>query len=206
MKAIELYNQYFVEKDFERFDLFQHLAKRYGIERALYPGSFIHVTPSFVYPVVSYVDTDKRAKKFFNDPSIHDFVARKKIYTQDARITFYPMDYRNDIEERDESFGLLISQYSGFVSQSCKRYLGIGGLLLANNSHGDASMASIDDDYELVAVVSRRNGKHRLSEANLDSYFKLKSQTKISKEHLEKIQRGVGYKKSASAYVFERLG
>jgi hypothetical protein len=136
---LKLYNEYFVERDFERLDLFQLLAEKYGIKSALYPGSFVHITPSFVYPVTTYVDTDKRAKTFFDDVSVRDFVAKRKTYAEEAKITFYPQDYRTQINEIVERFDLLISQYAGFVSQYCKRYLKIGGVLLVNNSHGDAS-------------------------------------------------------------------
>jgi len=60
----KLYNQYFVEKSFERKDLFEALQIMYGCRSALYPGSFIHITPSFIFPEVIYVDSDTPAKKF----------------------------------------------------------------------------------------------------------------------------------------------
>jgi hypothetical protein len=206
MRSLELYNKYHAENGYERYGLFQLLAEKYGIKRALYPGCFVHVTPSFVYPSVTYVDTDKRARKFFSDPVIRDFVSKRKAYGQKAEITFHPADYRNDIGEKDESFDLLISQYAGFISQHCKRYLRIGGLLLVNNSHGDASMASIDEDYVLVAVIMRRSEKYRLTEKDLDSYFVPKSKVNITKEYIEKIQRGIAYKKSGNVYLFRRIG
>lgn len=203
--SLQLYEKFFVDRDFERLDLFQLLAEKYGIESALYPGSFVHITPSFVFPVTVYVDTDKKAKKFFNDPAIYDFIAKRKIYSQNAYVTFYAMDFKNDLGLNEQSFDLLISQYAGFVSQHCKQYLKIGALLLVNNSHGDASMASIDNDYEFIAVVNKSKGKHRLTEKNLDGYFIPKSNMKITKEYLEKIQKGIGYSKSASDYVFRRI-
>ena len=33
----------------------------------LYPGSYVEVAPSIVYPDVTYVDVDKRAAAFFSD-------------------------------------------------------------------------------------------------------------------------------------------
>ena len=36
-------------------------------ERALYPGSYVDLAPSFVWPSVTYVDTDRRAAQFFAD-------------------------------------------------------------------------------------------------------------------------------------------
>ena len=205
-QSLKLYNKYHADNDNERLDLFQLLAERYGIEKALYPGCFVHITPSFIYPSVTYVDTDKRARKFFSDPIIRDFVSKHKIYRLKAEITFHSADYRSDIGEEDESFDLLISQYAGFISQHCKKYLRIGGLLVVNNSHGDASMASIDDDYEFSAAILKRGGKYRLTEKDLDSYFVPKSKINITKEYIEKIQRGIGYRKSGSVYLFRRKG
>ena len=202
---LKLYNEYFIERDFERLDLFQLLAEKYGIKSALYPGSFVHITPSFVYPVTTYVDTDKRAKTFFDDVRVRDFVTKRKTYAEEAKITFYSQDYRTEISGITERFDLLISQYAGFVSQHCKRYLRLGGVLLVNNSHGDASMASIDETYELSAVVIGGSGKYRLSEKDLDSYFVPKRAIEITKEYLHKIQKGVGYKKAGSMYLFERV-
>ncbi|MCU0643877.1 MAG: hypothetical protein MUC94_06415 [bacterium] len=203
--SLQLYEKFFVDRDFERLDLFQLLAEKYGIESALYPGSYVHITPSFVFPVTVYIDSDKKAKKFFNDPAIYEFIANRKIYSQNADVTFYAMDYKNDLGMKEQSFELLISQYAGFVSQHCKRYLKLGALLLVNNSHGDASMASIDNDYEFIAVVNKSKGEHRMTEKNLDSYFIPKSNMKITKEYLEKIQKGIGYTKSASDHIFRRI-
>ena len=201
----DLYRKHFVDKSFERLDLFRKLSEKFDIQRVLYAGSFVHITPSFVFPEVVYVDNDKGAKKFFGESRFRDFVAERKSYPQDPKITFHFADYRSDFDEREESFDLLISQYAGFVGQYCKRYLKIGGLLLANNSHGDAGVAALDEDYQLIAVVNVSSGKYRISENKLEEYFVPKSgKIEISKEHLIKLHRGIGYKKSASAYIFRR--
>ncbi len=204
-KPLDLYQEHFVHKDFERLDLFHLLRDKYGIRSAIYPGSFVHVTPSFVFPVTTYVEMDKRAKKFFEHPGLGAFVAAHKDYPEDARITYYAQDYQEEIEGEDEGYDLLISQYAGFISKHCKRYLKIGGILLANNSHGDASMASIDADYHLAAVVLKSGSKHRLSERNLGAYFVPKKAIEVTEAYLEKIQKGVGYDKSASSYLFRRV-
>lgn len=202
---IALYETYFVDRDYERFDLFQRLADAYGVRSALYPGSFVHITPAFVYPVTTFVDTDKQAKKFFASKQVMDFIAERKVYAEDPRVTFYAADYRTPMDEPDESYDLLISQYAGFVSQHGKRYLKIGGILLVNNSHGDASMAFIDDDYAFIAAVIRRDGGHRVTDENLDTYFVPKKPIEVTKTYLEQTQKGIGYKKTASSYLFRRV-
>lgn len=190
---------------FERLDLFQIIADKFNIKRALYAGSFVHVTPSFVFSDVVYVDNDKQAKQFFSKSEIFKFITERKIYPQEAKVSFYFDDYRNGFDEMIGSFDLLISQYAGFVGQYCKQYLKTGGLLLANNSHGDAGMAAIDDDYQLLAVFSVKNEKYRIGVNNLDEYFVPKSQVEITKEYLEKLQKGIGYKKTASVYLFQKV-
>ena len=202
---LALYRKYYVDRDFERLDLFQLLSEKYKIQSALYPGSFVHFTPSLVYPRSVYVDNDKQAKKFFASEAHLDFISEHKIYQQETSITFHSSSYTHDFGEENESFDLLISQYAGFISQHCKQYLNIGGILLANNSHGDVSMASIDNQFELVAVVNRRGDKHTITEKNLESYLIPKADKIVTREYLEQIQRGIGYKKSAGMYIFKRV-
>jgi hypothetical protein len=158
--VIGLYKEYFIDRDFERLDLFELLQEKFNIESAIYPGSFVHVTPSFVYPKTTYIDSDKNAKRFFEHPEFIDFIISHKKYQQDSDISFYPKDFQGIIEWEKGKYDLLVSQYAGFVSMHCKEYLKIGGILLANNSHGDASMASIDKDYEFVGIMQKSKGKY----------------------------------------------
>ena len=201
----DLYRRYFVERQFERLDLFQLIADDFKVKRVLYSGSFVHVTPSFVFPCVVYIDNDKQANKFFKSPEIHQLIEKRKVYPQDASFMFHFADYRDGFDEKEKSFDLLISQYTGFVGQYCKTYLKKGGLLLTNNSHGDAGVAAIDYDYQLVAVFSLRNGRYKMSKSNLDDYFILKSSVKLTKEYLMQLQKGIGYTKSGSAYLFRKI-
>jgi len=201
---LDLYQEHFVDKDFERLDLFQLLREKYGIASAIYPGSFVHITPSFVFPVTTYIDSDKRAKKFFENPGLSEFINFRKGYRQAPIVQFYAQDYREAIDE-EEKYDLLISQYAGFVSKYCKRYMKIGGILLVNNSHGDASMASIDDDLVFIAVILKSGSKHSISENKLPEYFVPKKAMEITVEVLESIQKGIGYTKVASSYLFRRV-
>jgi hypothetical protein len=202
---LDLYNQYFVERDFERWGLFELIRAKYGTKSALYPGSFVHITPSFIFPITTYVDRDSNAKRFFRDPRVREMIAARKTYSQRAQVTFHPADYREDFGEPNQRYDLLISQYAGFVSQHCKRYLQVGGVLVANNSHGDASMAFIDEDYELTAVVQHTKYKYRLITENLNTYFVPKKRVHLTREYLEQKQRGIPYVKSAEAYLFVRV-
>ena len=204
--SLSLYKKYHIDRNFERLDIFTILAEKFKIKSALYAGSFVHITPSFAIPKVVYVDNYKKTKEFFNNPLVYEFISKKKQYKEDSKISFHLKDYQKDIGEPRESFDLLISQWAGFISLYCKKYLKVNGLLVANNSHGDASMAFIDNDYRFVGVFNKRSGsKYTFSDKNLDTYFILKKPREITKEYLLKKQKGIGYKKSASAYLFKRI-
>lgn len=203
--SLALYQKYFVDRQFERQDLFQIIANRFNIQRVLYPGSFVHITPSFVFPDVVYVDNDRQARRFFDASEIYEFIAQKKNYAQIAQVRYHFADYRNGFGEDPDSFDLLVSQYAGFVGHYCKKYLKTGGVLLANNSHGDAGMAALDNDYQLIAVFFLRKGKYSIRETNLGEYFVPKSPIQVTKEYLEKLQKGIRYKKVGSAYLFQKI-
>lgn len=205
MESLELYGKYYSSRNYELLELFTKINDNYHIRDVLYPGSFVHITPSLVFSHVVYVDSDKQAAKFFKDPFIYRFVEKNKQYPEQSRIDYHHSDFYKDFGEREESFDLLISQYSGFVSQACKKYLREGGLLVTNNSHGDASMASIDQDFELIAVYHLNKGKCSISGESLNEYFLPKKETAITKDFLFKKQRGIAYTKSPSGYLFRKL-
>ncbi len=203
--ALALYTKHYVANSFERLELFKLMAASFAGRRALYPGSFAHLTPAFVYPHTCFVDTDKRAARFFADPAVRDYVNERKVYSQEPCIRFHSADYVQEIPEAEESYDLLISQYAGFVSQHCKQYLRVGGVLLANNSHGDASMAWLAPDYALVGAINRRAERFSLVESDLASYFVPKRELVVTREYLERTRRGVAYTRRAYAYVFRRV-
>lgn len=201
----KLYNHYYIDRKFERLNLFRQVEAKYGGKRVLYPGSYVHITPSFVYPDVVYVDNDKEAKQFFDKPSNYEFVNKRKHYPEEPKITFHAVDYQTGINEPDESFDLLISLYAGFVSLHCKRYLKVGGLLLVNDAHGDATMASLDEDFQLIEYGNQTEGKYTLSDMYLDTYFVTKAETELSREWVLKHLRGFKFRKMADVYLLRRV-
>jgi hypothetical protein len=202
---LQLYKEHFVDKQFERLQLFLLLNELYDIKSALYPGSFVHITPSFVFPKTVYVDTDKRTPKFFADSRVVQFISKEKKYDQAPEVSFHFADYRKGLELPIESFDLLISQYAGIISKYCKQFLKVNGLLLVNNSHADATIAFLDDDFELITTITHRNVKYKCSSDNLDLFFVPKKREHPIIEEIEKSQKAIGYKKTAGNYLFRRV-
>ncbi|MFX0022899.1 MAG: hypothetical protein ACFE9S_11290 [Candidatus Hermodarchaeota archaeon] len=204
LSAEQQYRKYFHNGD--RREIFRLLVERYGVQSAIYPGSYIDIAPSFYIPITVYIDSFKKADKFFNANDTIDFISKNRAYNKTPIIRYHYSDYNLDFGEDVEYFDLLISLYAGFVSENCKKYLKKNGILLANNSHGDAGIAYLDDDFEFVAAIYKSNGQYRLTEKNLDKYFiPKKPELKITKNYLKKLNRGVGYTKTSSAYVFKKI-
>jgi hypothetical protein len=197
------YEEY-IKKVGDRNGLYNLLSINYPIKRALYPGSYVDITPSFYFPYTVYVDNDKKAKKFFKDGElIKNFIDFNKEYNQDSFFRYFPNDYRLNIDEDKNSFDLLISLYAGFVSKYCKNYLKNGGLLLANDSHGDASMAQLDGRFRLIGVINISGPDFIFSQKNLDQYFILKKNYVVTEKKLEEYQKGIDFTKKADFYLFK---
>lgn len=187
----------------DRLRLFGAVAGFIGVTPVLYPGSFVDVAPSFVFDTVTYVDNDRQAVRFFADPTgVDQIIDRHRVDPTKSNWRFIGADYRTDLEVADQSVGLLVSLYAGFISEHCTRYLRPGGWLLVNSSHGDAAMASIDPRYRLAAAVSSRSGEYAITETNLSSYLIPKRPTKVTPELLHETGRGIAYTKSPFAYLF----
>lgn len=122
------------------------------------------IAASLVFGDVTYVDMDARAERFFADgPGVEQIVNAQKRHREATRFSFIHADCTSYLELAGESFDLLLSLYAGFISRACKRYLRTGGLLLANDSHGDAGIASIDPEFELTAVMNKRGRRYQSS-------------------------------------------
>jgi hypothetical protein len=50
MGTMSLYEKYHASRQDERLGLFESVRAEFGVTRGLYPGCFVHVTPSFVIP------------------------------------------------------------------------------------------------------------------------------------------------------------
>ncbi len=190
----------------DRGRLFRSVKQAVGAVRVLYPGSFVDIAPSFVFPSVTYVDTDARAAKFFADErGIEAIIAEQDAVPARREMRFIHSDYTGDLGIEPESFDLLVSLYAGFVSEACTQYLRVGGTLLVNPSHGDTAMASIDDRYELIGVVKARSGEYRVSTSDLENHLIPKKPVEITAAFLHARGRGIAYVTAPFAYLFRRL-
>jgi hypothetical protein len=189
----------------DRSQLFSAVGDMVEATSVLYPGSYVDLTPAFIWPETTFVDVDRRANQFFADvDGIGELMSEHGANSRSHTVRFIHGDYQDPLDLEERSFDLLISLYAGFISEHCTRYLRVGGHLLVNSSHGDAAMASIDDRYRLRAVITSRDGGYRASSSDLDTHLIPKKDVEVTKELLHSTGRGIAYTKSPFAYVFER--
>lgn len=198
-----LYKKYFIDKNDERKNMFEIINDLYKPQNGIYPGSFVHITPSFYVPNMTYIDSDKRINKFFTDLNIDSYIEENKVYIENFTIKHFQTNFNSKIDIKENDYDLMFSFYAGFISQSCKKYLKEGGLLVCNNSHGDSSLAFVDKDYTFIGVIKRNGNKFTFSDKKLSDYFIKKDGTKIDKDKVLLRMIGENFTKKAYAYVFK---
>lgn len=193
----------------DRSALFAALVDLFPVERALYPGSYVDLSPSTVIPSVTYVDTDRRASRFFDDVDLvrSELLARAPQAVQ-HRVDFIHGDYTDPMDPTPGGFDLLISLFTGPMAEYCRPYLRDGGWLLANASHGDASLAALDPSWTLVGVVQDsavEAGEHAFAWTTdeLDTFLIPKRPREVEPERIHASGRGLDYTRPAFAYLFE---
>ncbi|GAA1955459.1 class I SAM-dependent methyltransferase [Microbacterium aquimaris] len=187
----------------DRSPMFAALHERWDIDRALYAGSYVDLSPSTAIRSVDYVDLDVRARRTFADRErIHAELEAHDPHRPDAEVRFHHADYRDPLDIDDGSVDLVISLYAGLVSDHCRRYLRPGGLLLANTSHGDAAVVALDPTYDLVGVFTHRDGDYRLVTRGMEGFLVPKATTPPDAEAIRASGRGIAYTRTAFAYVF----
>lgn len=195
----------------DRVRLFSAIADFIQPSAVLYAGSYVDIAPSVFFDDVHYVDTDRRAARFFaQEEDVRRLIAdkRRRADRPDRAfcLQFEHADYTAPLGIADGSIDLLVSLYAGFISEACTRYVAPAGHLLVNDSHGDASMASLDAAYELAGVVTSRDGEYRVRTDGLEGYLIPKSGIAPTADDLHTSGRGIRYTQSPFAYLFRRTG
>ena len=126
-RIADIYQAYVVAHDLERRALLAALRARCLSETTvLYPGASVHVTPSFFFQHVVYVDLSDLSRDFFaRAQAVLDVVNRHKAYRQRPFIRFVRQDFTADLPVFEGSFDLLLitampGTPPGFRSSSCE--------------------------------------------------------------------------------------
>ncbi|MBN2797420.1 MAG: hypothetical protein JXR88_18570 [Clostridia bacterium] len=199
-KIINEYQEY-QDKIGSRLELYRVVSQKFDISSALYPGCHIDLSPSLVIPNVVYVDNFKGTINFFKHINqIKAFINEHKEYKEECEVLFFGQDYTHELVV--EPVDLIISQYAGFVGQATKEYLKVGGILLCNDSHGDATLAKFDDDFRLVGTIDE---DYEINHFHLEDYFVRSEGKPVDLMVVKTKMKGPSYSKSAANYLFQKI-
>ena len=172
----------------ERQDLlyaFRQVRDALDCKRVLYPGCYLHITPSLVFSSVCYVDSMRGTSRALTEPALIEYIDQNKEYPGGSFRQVYQADHASFNDEPDEAFDLLISLNAGAISQTCKRFLKPGQFLLVNDGHHDASRAHVDPDYQLAGFFTEEGRRLETSPAELGRFFKLANGAHLTPEMVE---------------------
>ena len=204
VSTIDLYRKHYSDIRFERAGLFKAIKEKYNCNDALYPGSFIHITPSFFFPHVVYIDPNPIAIEFFADASsVLQHINRNKKYKRSSFVRFIAQDYSATLPLAEGQFDLLISLYAGGISRACKKYLKIGGVLVTNNFQNDAGEAAVDHEFQLISVVRYRKKTYMLIEDAPEDFLASEGKAR-AKRYIKQTSYGIEYTENEDYFVFRR--
>ena len=193
--------------DHDLLGVFRAVRDLIGVQRVVYPGSYVHLTPSLVFPRVCYVDSVKGFGAAMQSLDLPAWLDAHKEYAEQVEVTAVEAAYDRIPSTLLAGFGLMISLNAGSVSEECKPLLAASAHLLANDGHYDAARAHVDADYTLVAALSA-DGAVETGEEALRGHFVSKQGQPLTREMLaENAQRSPSkarYKmaRAADAFLF----
>ncbi len=204
--AAQAFRQYYTEMQMERGGLFATMAREYGGATVLYPGSSFHITPSFYFRHVVYVDRSADAQGFFAaSAEVLRIINERRQHAQAPFVRFLARDFTGALPLQEGSFDLLLSLYAGGIARACQRYLRAGGLLLTNNHEDDAGQAAADAQLRLVAVIEEKNDRYTLRRDGLETYLVARQKVAPDRADVREAMPWPAYTRNADYYVFQKL-
>ena len=205
-RITDSYNRFYSALNFERAGLFELIKDEYGCSTVLYPGCSIHITPSFYFQHVVYVDINETAKEFFQEKeNVLSLVNSNKKYKQSAYIQFIHSDYTKKLPVRENNYDLLLSIYAGDITKSCKQYVKHGGIIVSNNHQNDAQQALKDPSIKLEAVIRRKGKKYHIENGTDEKMLKALEGHNMSLKSMKNSNSGMEYVDNEYYFVFRKI-
>ena len=173
-------------------------------QKVLYPACRYDVSPSLVFPDVTYVDDDEGVATFFGDiEGVLDIVAECSTAPQDAVFRFIRADVSR-LALPKARFDLVISLANRPVAMSCGQSLKTGGRFLAGAKNRDAEILAHDPEFELSAVMTPSPDGYRFQDVDRVQSQPWAGQSGLS--GVRSAQRIGGEIPYATALVFTHIG
>jgi hypothetical protein len=192
------YEQHYINLNLERKGLFRLIRSKYGDKKIIYPGSSIHITPSFFFSDVTYLDRSDIAAKFFaQKDAVTELVRREQVYKSECRFTFIKQDF-NEVVHLANKFDLLISLFAGRLMEKFIPFLKPGGHILTSGTFSDKNYA---DEMNLIPCdrIMVKNDQYYFVENSIQAEHMSSSRMKGRNE-------GIKFADGEMYYLYFRSG
>ena len=82
-RPLDIYKAYYDTNPAENVDLYSvllQISQQFTVGPVLYPGSYVHITPSLFFPRVVYVDSLSGIADMMADSTLQEYIAQNKLY------------------------------------------------------------------------------------------------------------------------------
>ncbi len=159
MNKIKKYENIYINHDFERIQFFRLIKSLKKVEKILYPGCSFHITPSLIFPDVTYMDKDTNVANFFsNRNGIEQYISAHKEYKSKSHFSFVKLDYAQD--KIREQFDMIISIFADSAGQYLPGNLRKGGLIISNDFRSEIKTLISRKDLKLIGHIKKNKKKY----------------------------------------------
>ncbi len=155
------YEQFYVRLRFEREGLFRLLARLYKIRSVYYPCCSFHITPSFFFDRVYYLDKSDGVARFFADRALIDGIIRRRGENSRASWEFVHADVYNT-GSSIPPVDMLLSLFGGDHLEHSQRYLRKGGYVVTSSEFSGRDFLEGNPSYRKLTELALRSGEYRV--------------------------------------------
>lgn len=155
------YDQLYVNLQFERAGLFRLVKKLIPVASAFYPCCSYHITPSFFFPRVYYLDKSDTAAAFFKDKAQVDKIIDSRKEVSESHWEFIQADVTDSLDSIPE-VDLVIVLYGGDVLKHAFTKARPKGNILTSSDFSADTFLMNDPRYNCLFNVAFQSGEYRV--------------------------------------------
>jgi hypothetical protein len=177
MRPTNPYEQLYVKLQFERSGLFKLVRKLLPIRSVFYPCCAYHITPSFFFETVYYVDKSDVVADFFADEQTVNKIIESRREVAKSRWKFFQLDIAHSLNEIPE-VDLVIALNGGDVLKNAFEKAKKEGYVLTSSEFSGEGFIKGDARFGHLLNIGFQSGEYRTLKEDRKKEKKVKAFTK----------------------------
>lgn len=171
------YDQLYVKLQFERAGLFRLIKKLLPINTVFYPCCSFHVTPSFFFSTVCYLDRSDVVAGFFRDEQQLTKIIQPRKEVASPNLKFFHSGLEDSLDSVPE-VDLVIALFGGDVLRHAFKKARRNGYILSSSDFSGESILRNDRRFNCLFHIACQSGDYRLLKSIPEKISRKKSFTK----------------------------